>query len=159
MTSERFFCNRQSIRHDGPDGGFRVGFGEQLVANESPVARLLQGGEHRRIINFPGARLVTARRVRHVDVAELVGIGADMVAQAALVELHVVHIVQHLQVRGADEPGQFGGRAGMAEEIAGMVRGDSGSRLIRTPQVSAHSAAIFSVSNMVQSFTASLRSS
>ena len=93
MTSERFFCNRQSIRHDGPDGGFRVGFGEQLVANESPVARLLQGGEHRRIINFPGARLVTPRRVRHMDVAELVGIGADMVAQAALVELlSLIHI-------------------------------------------------------------------
>ena len=59
-----------------------------------------------------------------MDVAELVGIGADMAAQAALVELHVVHIVQHLQVWGADEPGQFRRRAGVAEEIAGMVRGD-----------------------------------
>ena len=51
-------------------------------------------------------------------------VGADMVAQAALVELHVVHIVQDFQVWGADEPGQLGGRAGMAEEVAGMVRGD-----------------------------------
>ena len=59
-----------------------------------------------------------------MDVAELVGVGADMVAQAALVELHVVHIVQHLQVWGTDEPGQLRGRAGMTEEIAGMVRGD-----------------------------------
>ena len=67
---------------------------------------------------------MSARRVRHVDVAELVGVGANMVAQAALVELHMVHIVQHLQVRGTDEPGQLRRCAGVAEEIAGMVRGD-----------------------------------
>ena len=59
-----------------------------------------------------------------MDVAELVPIGPDVVAEAALVELHVVGVIEHLQLGGADEPGHFSGHPSGLEEVAHMVRGD-----------------------------------
>ena len=67
---------------------------------------------------------MTARGVGDVDVAELVGVGADGVAQRALVELHVVNVVEHLEHGRADQAGHLGGHLGVGEEVADVVGGD-----------------------------------
>ena len=59
-----------------------------------------------------------------MDVAELVPIGPDAAAEAALVELRVVHIVEHLEPGGANEPGHLRRHPGGSQEVAHMVLDD-----------------------------------
>ena len=76
------------------------------------------------VIDLARARLVAARRVCNMDVAELVAVCLDGIADAALVELHVIDIIEHLEHRGTDQSGDLRSHLGMCEEVAHMVGGD-----------------------------------
>ena len=59
-----------------------------------------------------------------MDVAELVPESPDVVAEATLVQLHVVGVIEDLEPGGADEPGHLRRHAGGLEEVPHVVRGD-----------------------------------
>ena len=101
---------------------FRCGGpGNQLKADKAGVAAGFQTGKYVGIIDLAGAGFVTARSVSNVDVAELVCVGADVVTDASLIELHMVNIVQDLQIGAADQSGHFRGHTGGPEKIARMI--------------------------------------
>ena len=57
--------------HDRLDGSRGVGLREQLVADAAGIAALLQMCEHLRVVDLARARLVAARCVSHMDMAEV----------------------------------------------------------------------------------------
>ena len=76
------------------------------------------------VVDLARARLVAARRVRHMDVAEAVRVVRDRVADAALVDLHVVYVIQQLEARRADQADDLSAHLGGREEVADVVGGD-----------------------------------
>ena len=79
-----------------PDGLYRLGGGDggdQLEPHEPLIPDLFQALEDPGLADLPGTGLVAAGRICHVDVAELVAVSADVVAEAPLIELHVVDVV------------------------------------------------------------------
>ena len=67
---------------------------------------------------------MTARSIGNVNVAEGVAVVGDGIADAALVDLHVVYIIQQLETRRADQTNDFSAHLGGSEEVADVVGGD-----------------------------------
>ena len=67
---------------------------------------------------------MAARGVRHMDVANLPGVAADVVTEAALVELHVVDVVEDFQQGRPHHGRQLRRHLGGGQEVAHVVRGD-----------------------------------
>ena len=110
--------------HDRLDGSRGVGLREQLVADAAGIAALLQMCEHLRVVDLARARLVAARCVSHMDMAEGITVVGDGVADAALVDLHMIYIIQQLETRAADQANDLGAHLGGREEVADVVGGD-----------------------------------
>ena len=110
--------------HDRLDGSRGVGLREQLVADAAGIAALLQMCEHLRVVDLARARLVAARCVSHMDMAEGIAVVGDRVADAALVDLHMIYIIQQLETRAADQANDLGAHLGGCEEVADVVGGD-----------------------------------
>lgn len=76
------------------------------------------------VVDFSCTGFMAAGRVCHMNVTELVAVGADIVAQASFVELHMINIVKDLQHGRTDQSGQFCCHAGGSEKIALVVSGN-----------------------------------
>ena len=110
--------------HDRLDGSRDVGLREQLVADAAGIAAFLQMCEHLRVVDLARARLMAARCVSHMDMTEGVAVVRNRVADAALVDLHMIYIIQQLEARAADQANDLGAHLGGREEVADMVGGD-----------------------------------
>ncbi len=92
-----------------------------------------------------------------MDVAELVSISPDVVAEATLIQLHMVYIVEDLEFgKPMSRVVSAAMRVVWRKFPTWSVVTFKGSRFIRTPDSSASLAYSFKVSNMAQSFTVSL---
>ena len=87
----------KSVLHNSPDSRLRIHCGEEFVAQQSVIAGLPQSSVYPLVGDLPGAGLMTARSIRHMDMAKGVSIASDRLAETALVQLHMVHVVQHPQ--------------------------------------------------------------
>ena len=79
--------------HDRLDGLRRRRQREELVSNIPLVADFLDSLVYPREVDLAGAGLMTSRSVRDVNVSEGVSVVFDRVADAAFVDLHMIHIV------------------------------------------------------------------
>ena len=59
-----------------------------------------------------------------MDMTEGVAVVRNRVADAALVDLHMIYIIQQLEARAADQANDLGAHLGGREEVADMVGGD-----------------------------------
>lgn len=76
------------------------------------------------VVDFARARLMAARGVRYMDVAEGIAVVRNRVADTALVDLHMIYIIQQLEARAADQANDFSAHLGGCEEVTNVVGGD-----------------------------------
>ena len=106
---------------DRLDSGLGVLCREQLCADAAVVAQLFQLLDDVRVIQLARARLMTTRNVSDVEMSDGIQILRDGVADAALVDLHVIDIIQNAEVRGTDQTDNLSSHLRALEEVADVI--------------------------------------
>ena len=64
---------------------------------------------------------MAARRVRNMHMAKDIPIPLDIGAQIPLVDLHMIDVIENLEIRRIDYAADFCGHLSMRQEIAHMI--------------------------------------
>ena len=94
----RFLAVLHDCFHSSPG----IGGWEQLIAYPAGVAAGFQMTDDLGVIDLTGARLMASRCICHMDMSHLIHIVGNGITDAALIDLHVVYIVQQLQTGRVD---------------------------------------------------------
>ena len=101
------YCKGVLIFENRFNSSLSIGQREKFIADAIFIAKPFKRFVDSVIINFAGARLVASGTIRNVNMSDLIEVFFNVVAECALVVLHVVSVEQNHQVRRIDKARNF----------------------------------------------------